>query len=101
MSCLFHLELANLLVVGERRKRSTKAQATAFLVRLAGLPIVVDGQTVTRAWSDTIAFARSHDLSTYDAAYLEIAVRESLPLATLDGELKAAALAIGVAEFQP
>src|SRR5258706_15476215 len=49
---LFHLELGNILVVGERRKRSTEAQATAFLARLAGLPIVVDDQTIARAWSD-------------------------------------------------
>ena len=94
---LFHLELANILVVGERRKRSTEAQATAFLARLAGMPIVVDGQTVARAWSDIIALARSHGLSAYDAAYLELAVRESLPLATLDERLVTAAKEIGVA----
>ena len=98
---LFHLELANILVVGERRKRSTEAQATAFLARLAGLPIVLDGQTATRAWSDTIALARSHGLSAYDAAYLELAVRESMPLATLDDQLKTAAKAIGVPMFKP
>jgi predicted nucleic acid-binding protein len=98
---LFHLEMANVLVVGERRKRSTEAQASAFLVRLAGLPIVVDGQTVARAWSDTIALARYHQLSTYDAAYLELAVRKSLPLATLDDKLENAAKAIGVPFFKP
>src|SRR5438045_3620124 len=68
---LFHLEIANILVVGERRRRSTAAQATAFLSRLAALPIVVDAQTDTRAWSDTMALARAHGLSAYDAAYLE------------------------------
>jgi predicted nucleic acid-binding protein len=89
-----------ILVVGERRKRSTEAQATAFLVRLAGLPIIVDDQTVARAWSDIIALARSHDLSTYDASYLELAGRESLPLATLDDKLKTAAKAIGIPLFK-
>ena len=98
---LFHLELANILVVGERRKRSTEAQATAFLSRLAGLPIVVDSQTVARAWSDIIALARSHGLSAYDAAYLELALRESLPLATLDHPLTSAARALGVPVFKP
>jgi predicted nucleic acid-binding protein len=98
---LFHLELANILVVGERRKRSTEAQATAFLASLTGLPIVVDGQTATRAWSDIIALARSHNLSTYDAAYLELAMRESMPLATLDDKLETAAKAIGVLRFKP
>src|SRR5690349_20122935 len=57
---LFYLEIANILVVGERRKRSTEAQAAAFLARLAALPIVVDGETETRAWSETIALARAH-----------------------------------------
>src|SRR3954447_3585719 len=88
---LFHLEIANILVVGERRKRSTEAQATAFLASLVALPIVVDDQTGTRAWSNTIALARAHGLSAYDAAYLELAVRESIPIATLDDRLKAAA----------
>ena len=98
---LFHLELGNILVVGERRKRSTEAQATAFLARLAGLPIVVDDQTIARAWSDIIPRARYHGLSTYDAAYLELAARESLPLATLDDKLAAAAKAVGVAMYKP
>jgi predicted nucleic acid-binding protein len=98
---VFHLEIANILVVGERRKRSTEAQAATFLTRLAALPIVVDGQTDTRAWSDTMALARAHGLSAYDAAYLELAVREGLPIATLDDRLKAAAKAVGVPFFKP
>lgn len=98
---LFHLEIANILVVGERRKRCTEAQASVFLARLAALPITVDGQTVARAWSDTIALARSHNLSAYDATYLELTVRESLSLASLDVDLKRAAKAIGVSEFVP
>jgi predicted nucleic acid-binding protein len=92
----FHLEIANILVVGERRQRSSKAQATAFLTRLAALPLIVDGQTIARAWSDTMDLARSHKLSSYDAAYLELATRESLPIATLDDEVKDAAIAIGI-----
>jgi predicted nucleic acid-binding protein len=96
---LFPLEIANILVVGERRKRSTEAQSTAFLARLAKLPITVDGQTVGRAWSDTISLARAHGLSTYDAAYLELAIRESLPLASLDYQLKNAAYSAGVTRY--
>src|SRR5262245_54904894 len=98
---LFHLEVANTLVVGERRKRSTEAQATAFLAQLSGLPIAVDTQTIARAWSDTIALARAHDLSSYDAAYLELALREALPLASLDDKLKSVAATIGVPPFKP
>lgn len=93
---LFHLEIANTLLVGERRKRNNRAQADSFLTRLAALPIVVDGQTATRAWTDTIGLARTCNLSTYDAAYLEVAVRETLPIATLDDEIRDAAITIGV-----
>jgi len=98
---LFHLEVANALVVGERRKRGTEAQAATFLKRIASLPIVVDDETVARAWSDTIALARTHGLSSYDAAYLELAMRESIELATLDAPLRVAALAVGVPTFKP
>jgi predicted nucleic acid-binding protein len=98
---LFHLEIANILVVGERRKRSTEAQATAFLVRLVALPILVDDQTGARAWSDTMALSRAHGLSAYAAAYLELAIREVLPIATLDDRLRVAAKAVGVSFFKP
>ena len=78
----------------------TSALATR-LARLAALPITVDDQTGTRAWSDTIVLARAHGLSAYDAAYLELAVREGLPIATLDDRLKAAAKAVGVPYYKP
>jgi predicted nucleic acid-binding protein len=98
---LFHLEIANILVVGERRKRSTEAQAAAFVARLSALPIVTDEQTSHHAWSETIALARAHGLSTYDAAYLELAVREALPIATLDDRLRLAAKAVGIPFYKP
>ena len=98
---IFHLEIANILIIGERRKRSTEAKAAAFLSRLSVLPFIVDGQTPSRAWSDTIALGRAHGLTSYDAAYLELALRESLPLASLDRDLKAAAKALGVPVFTP
>src|SRR4051794_28566955 len=81
---LWRLEIANTLVVGERRKRSTQAQAAAFIARLELLPIVIDGETDARAWGETIRLARVHALSAYDAAYLELAMRRGLPLASLD-----------------
>src|SRR4051794_34453121 len=93
---LWRLEVANALVIGERRKRSTEAQATNFLARLELLPIVIDDETDARAWGETIRLARAHTLSAYDASYLEIAMRRGLPLASLDDQLKAAAVAIGV-----
>jgi predicted nucleic acid-binding protein len=95
------LEVANTLVMGQRRKRSTKAQATKWLTYLRALPIRVDEETPVRAWSELLDLARTHDLSAYDAAYLELALRHNLPLASLDEQLKAAATAAGVAEYKP
>src|SRR3954471_6463422 len=67
---LWPLEVANALVTGERRKRSTEAQASTFLARLGTLPIVIDDETDARAWTDTLSLARAHNLSAYGAAYL-------------------------------
>ena len=98
---LWPLEVANALLVGERRKRATEAKAATFLVLLQSLPITIDDETATRAWRESLHLARAHQLSVYDAAYLELALRRGLPLATLDGKLKAAAAAVGVAEYTP
>jgi predicted nucleic acid-binding protein len=65
------------------------------------LPVTVDAETEARAWAGTIDLARQHSLTEYDAAYLELAARAGLPLATLDNKLKAAAPAAGVALYQP
>jgi predicted nucleic acid-binding protein len=82
--------------MGERRGRTTPADAARFLAILGTFPINVDDETATRAWADTMHLARAHTLSAYDAAYLELAIRLGLPLATLDDRLKAAATAVGV-----
>lgn len=93
---LWALEVANTLLVGERRGRSTAAQASTFLARLANLPITLEDQSVTAAWSGAMSIARAHHLSAYDAAYLELALREGLALATLDDKLQAAAKTLGI-----
>ncbi len=93
---LWHLEVANPLVTGERRKRSTQANTVAWLGFLASLPIAVDEDTKAHAFGDTLNLAREHKLSAYDAAYLELAMRRGLPLATLDEPLKTAAQRVGV-----
>jgi predicted nucleic acid-binding protein len=98
---LWPLEVANILVLGERRGRSTEAEASKWLRFLQMLPIHVDDETPTRAWSDILHVARSYDLSAYDAAYLELAIRLGLPLASLDDKLKATAASAGVAEYKP
>ncbi len=92
---LWHLEVANALLVGERRQRTTEAKVTHFLTLLSCLPITVDEETAARAWSDTLALARAHNLSAYDAAYLELALRQGLPLASLDEPLRGALRKVG------
>ncbi|HVC98334.1 MAG TPA: type II toxin-antitoxin system VapC family toxin [Pirellulales bacterium] len=98
---LWPLEVANALLVGERRKRSTQADTTAWLEFLKELPIVIDDETAARAPTDTLNLARAQNLSSYDAAYLELALRLGAPLATLDDKLKAAAAVVGVKAFAP
>jgi predicted nucleic acid-binding protein len=98
---IWPLEIANAVLMGERRKRSTEAQAAKWLGFLGSLPIAVDDESTLRAWSDVLRLARAHNLSAYDATYLELALRLALPLASLDNRLKAAASAVGVAEFKP
>jgi predicted nucleic acid-binding protein len=98
---LWPLEVANALVVGERRRRTTEAKANAFLTLLQAIPVTTDDETATQAWRGSLPLARSHQLSVYDAAYLELALRRDLPLATLDKNLKAAASAAGVALYEP
>jgi predicted nucleic acid-binding protein len=98
---LWHLEMGNCLLVGERRKRSSQADTVNWIAFLNSLPITLDDQTITRALSDILNLARAHNLSVYDAAYLDLAIRLGLPLASLDEPLKAAAKAVGVPEYKP
>ncbi|HME36734.1 MAG TPA: type II toxin-antitoxin system VapC family toxin [Candidatus Sulfotelmatobacter sp.] len=94
---IWPLEVANALLVAERRKRITTAQVTSVLQRIASLPISVDPIPVDRAFGQILAAARDEKLTAYDAAYLELAMREGLPLATLDDQLKQSARSAGVA----
>jgi predicted nucleic acid-binding protein len=98
---IWPLEVANAVLMGERRQRSTQAQATKWLTCLGSLPITVDDETNDRAWGEVLSLGRAHGLSAYEAAYLELALRRALPLATLDDNLKAAASAAGVPAFAP
>ena len=94
---LWHLELGNVLLGAQRRNRIDQAGIEAFLAQLAVYDISVDDQTMERAWQKTLDLAIQHRLSTYDAAYLELALRRAIPLATLDSALIAAAQTCGVA----
>jgi predicted nucleic acid-binding protein len=88
---LWRLEVANILEMGVRRARHDVAFRDATLADLALLPINLDPETDRQAWGATLRLAERHRLTLYDAAYLELAQRLRLPLATLDSDLRAAA----------
>ena len=92
--CLWWFEVRNILVVNERRRRIAESDTAAFLLNLSRLRIRIDRAPDEGA---VLRLARTHRLSVYDAAYLELAQRERLPLATLDADLKKAAAGKGVA----
>jgi predicted nucleic acid-binding protein len=88
---LWRLEVANVLEMGVRRKRHSADFRDATLFDLAQLPIQVDADTDRQAWDATLHLAIRHQLTLYDAAYLELALRRDLALATLDEALRNAA----------
>ena len=91
---LWWFEVRNILIVSERRRRITESDTAAFLLSLSRLRIRVDRLPDENG---VLRLARAHRLSVYDAAYLELAQREGLPLATLDADLRKAAAGEGVA----
>ena len=93
---LWPLEALNGLLSAERRGRidgSTRWKLSGFLSQL---PISIDGETAERVWASTAHIAEGQRLTAYDAAYLELAIRAGLPLATVDRGLAAAAVKLGV-----
>lgn len=96
---LWHLEVVNALLIGERRKRITVSQSVEFLEILKAFPIIMDQATMTNAFGDIIILGRTYHLSGYDAAYLELALRRGLPLATLDVSLRKAAKEVGLSLY--
>jgi predicted nucleic acid-binding protein len=93
---LWRLEVANGLQSAVRRKRIDAAFRDASIADLRALPITVDTETDRNAWGTTLTLAERSRLTLYDAAYLELAQRLRLPLASLDTELRAAGRALGV-----
>jgi len=88
---IWPLEVCNVLLVAERKKRISEAGSKRFIALLAELPIVVEQETPQRTINEILALGREHRLSSYDASYLDLAMRKGLPLATLDKNLLAAA----------
>jgi predicted nucleic acid-binding protein len=93
---LWVYEVGNVLIQAERRGRISESDIMARLDILADLPIEIDTAPMARGFGDVLHLARAHQLTSYDAAYLDLAMRKSLPLATRDKALRKAAKAIGV-----
>jgi predicted nucleic acid-binding protein len=93
------LEIANAIMVGERRKRLQHSEISEFASLLENLTIVQDTRAVADHLNDVLPLARKHALSAYDAAYLELSIRHGAPLATLDDKLRKAAKGAGVRLF--
>lgn len=93
------LEVANAVLAGERAKRLRQPEIRRFTTFLDNLSLVQDVQPVGDNVSKILPLARQYSLSAYDAAYLELSIRHSAPLATLDGKLQRAAQKAGVMIF--
>ena len=93
---IWHYEVSNVISMTQENKRITEANALEFKAILKTLPIITDETSTVRAIEATLSLSREHKLTVYDAAYLELAMRLGLPLATRDAQLAAAALRVGV-----
>ncbi len=90
---LWPVEVGSVLLAANKRGRLRADEWTAVCASLEALPIEIDPVSASRVWGPTLALAGEHNLSIYDAMYLELALRMQLPLATLDRALAAAAQA--------
>ncbi len=93
---IWPLELANALLMAERRKRISMEEVAAQLSGIRHLPVLIEPMDSARAFDQVLPVARQQHLTEYDAAYLELALRRALPLATLDDKLRRAARQAGI-----
>ncbi len=98
---IWRLEIVNALVVAERRKKIAPAKSAKFLDLLQQFTINIDTEGLEHVFGAVLEHARRYQRSSYDASYLELALRLGLPLATKDEPLQRAAEEIGVLAFQP
>ena len=97
---IWPLEVANVLLVAERKKRISKANSGHFIALLSQLPIEVEPTESDRVFHETLALARQYLLSSYDASYLELAIRKGLPIASQDKAIIRAAKSIQLEIFE-
>lgn len=98
---IWRLEIANALVVAERRRKISRESADLFLRSLQQFNITVDLTGSDHVFGEVLVHARTHQRSAYDASYLELARRRRLPFATRDEPLKKAAQELGISTFLP
>lgn len=98
---IWPLEVGNVLAVAERKRRLDNASVTRFLELLDQLPLIYEPEQKTRMLKNVLDLAREYRLSTYDASYLDLAMRSGLPLATRAGDLTKASKQAGVPLFRP
>jgi predicted nucleic acid-binding protein len=88
---IWPLEVSNVLLVAERRKQLSQSDSSRFISLLLELPIIVEPESTERTLSEILALAREYKLSSYDASYLDLAMRKGLPIATTDKNIISAA----------
>jgi predicted nucleic acid-binding protein len=93
---IWPLEVVNVLLVAERRKRLSAADSTRFITLLTQLPIIVEQERPENMMKELLTFARANNLSSYDASYLDLAMKRGYPIATSDNKLIQAARKIDV-----
>jgi predicted nucleic acid-binding protein len=98
---IWPLEVTNVLLMAQRKKRLGRAGSTRFLELLRSLPILVEQELPARVFAEILSLADDTGLSTYDASYLDLAMREGLPLASLDKSLRKASRNCRVSIFSP
>lgn len=96
---IWPLEVGNVLLIAERKNILSKSDVVRFLSLLQSLPLYVEQESSARMLTEIVALARDCRLSTYDASYLDLAMRRGLPLATQDKALASAAKKCGIALF--
>lgn len=97
---IWPLEVGNVLLVAERRKRMSQSESMRFLELLSSLPIKIESFSEQRMFEAVLNLARKQRLSSYDASYLDLAKQTGLKLATLDQSLRKAADRCGVAIYR-
>lgn len=93
---IWSLEVVNVLLAAERRQRLRQTDSVRFLALLAQLPITTEPRPMAEKMGEILTLGRATNLSSYDASYLELAMRQGLPIATLDQKLLAAARQVAV-----